>query len=194
MKRSLLAVLALTAALMVQVGPARADDHICRGTIGSVHIDGNVIVPSRASCTLLGTRIDDNVEVERGGTLVGRGVSIGGNIQTQDHRSVLVTPRRSDGRIVRSRIGGDIQLESGGRGIVRRAVIGGNLQTNQNDGRQVAVRNRIDADLQAFSNEGGVRIVSNVIDGNLQCKSNSPPPTGGNNRVQGDKEDQCSGL
>ncbi|HET6713251.1 MAG TPA: hypothetical protein VFI59_06030 [Actinomycetota bacterium] len=194
MKRSLLAIFALITALMVQVGPAWADDRICRGTIGSVHIDGNVIVPSGASCTLLGTRIDDNVEVERRGTLVARGVGIGGNLQTQDHRSVLVTPRRSDGRIARSRIGGDIQLESGGRGIVRRAVIGGNLQTKQNEGRQAAVRNRIDADLQAFSNEGGVRIVGNVIDGNLQCKSNSPPPTGGNNRVQGDKEDQCSDL
>ena len=96
MKRSLLAVLALTAALMVHVGPARADDRICRGTIGSVHIDGNVIVRSGASCTLLGTRIDENVEVDRGGTLVARGVSNGGNIQTQDHRSVLVTPRRSE--------------------------------------------------------------------------------------------------
>jgi hypothetical protein len=72
--------------------------------------------------------------------------------------------------------------------------IGGNLQNEQNRGRQVAVRDRIDADLQAFSNHGGVLILGNVIDGSLQCKSNSPPPRGGNNRVQGNKEDQCRNL
>ena len=73
-------------------------------------------------------------------------------------------------------------------------IIGGNLQTEQNVGRQVAVRNRIDGDLQAFSNDGGVRVFGNVIGGNLQCKSNSPRPTGGNNRVHGNKEDQCARL
>ena len=37
-------------------------------------------------------------------------------------------------------------------------------------------------------------IEGNVIDGNLQCKENRPAPTGGNNRVGGTKEDQCSSL
>jgi hypothetical protein len=31
----------------------------------------------------------------------------------------------------------------------------------------------------------------NVIDGNLQCKSKRPRPTGDDNRVQSNKEDQC---
>jgi hypothetical protein len=39
-----------------------------------------------------------------------------------------------------------------------------------------------------------VAIRRNVIDGNLQCKENHPAPTGGNNIVQGNKEDQCAGL
>jgi len=123
--------------------------------------------------------------------LVARGVRVDGNIQTQNHASVIVKTRKPGARVLRSRVGGDIQIESGGRGIVRRAIIGGNLQTKQNGGRQIAFRNRIEGDLQAFSNRGGVRIFRNVIGGNLQCKSNSPAPVGGGNRVDGNKEDQC---
>ncbi|MGZ8622965.1 MAG: hypothetical protein ACXWYQ_02265, partial [Actinomycetota bacterium] len=62
MKRSLIILIALIAGSSYAVAPARADDRTCRGTIGPVHIDGNVIVPSGATCTLSGTRIDGNVE------------------------------------------------------------------------------------------------------------------------------------
>ena len=37
-------------------------------------------------------------------------------------------------------------------------------------------------------------IGNNTVDGNLQCEDNNPAPTGGGNTVEGDKEDQCSGL
>lgn len=56
------------------------------------------------------------------------------------------------------------------------------------------MRNDVNADVQVFTNTGGVRISANRIDANLQCKSNTPPPTGGGNEVQGNKEDQCAGL
>ena len=174
--------------------PAQADDRRCLGTIGAVHVDGNVIVPSGANCRLRGTRVDDNVFVRRGAVLKAFGVRVGGNIQANNHRRVLVKRRRVDETAVRSRVGADIQLFDGGRGKVRRAVIGGNLQVKQNSGFQAAVRNVIGADLQAFSNDGGFRIRANRIDGNLQCKSNNPRPFGGKNRVQGNKEDQCSRL
>jgi hypothetical protein len=39
---------------------------------------------------------------------------------------------------------------------------------------------------------GGVTIAHNVISGNLQCKENDPAPTGRNNVVHGNKEDQCA--
>jgi hypothetical protein len=48
--------------------------------------------------------------------------------------------------------------------------------------------------VQAFQNTGGVNFANNVIDRNLQCKENRPAPTGGNNEVHGNKEDQCSRL
>jgi hypothetical protein len=34
----------------------------------------------------------------------------------------------------------------------------------------------------------------NSVAGNLQCKENVPAPRGGNNVVQGNKEDQCAAL
>ena len=48
--------------------------------------------------------------------------------------------------------------------------------------------------MQAFQNRGGVNFTRNRIEGNLQCKENSPPPTGGGNVVQSNKEDQCRRL
>ncbi|MGH3508195.1 MAG: hypothetical protein ACRDO2_13425 [Nocardioidaceae bacterium] len=194
MKRLIaLAPVLLTASLLT-AAPAQADDRRCRGTIGPVSVDGNVIVPSDATCTLRGTRVDGNVFVKGGAKLVARGIRVGGNIQADNHRYVEVTPRVVDGRTVRPRVGGSVQLFSGGYGEVRRAIVGGNVQTKQNERRQLVIRSSVDADVQAFSNDGGVRIHRNVIDGNLQCKSNHPRPTGDFNRVQGNKEDQCRNM
>jgi preprotein translocase subunit YajC len=181
-------------ALLMAAAPAQADDRQCTGTIGAVDVDGNVVVPSGATCTLGGTRVDDNVLVRPGAVLEAFGVSVGGNIQAENHLRVIVGVRTVNGTVVLPRIGGDIQLFDGDRGTVWQAVIGGNLQVNQNSGFQEAVRNVIDGDLQAFSNGGGFRIYGNRIDGNLQCKSNDPPPVGGENVVEGNKEDQCSQL
>jgi hypothetical protein len=47
---------------------------------------------------------------------------------------------------------------------------------------------------QVFQNNGGVTVSDNSVNGNLQCKENAPAPTGGNNVVQGNKDDQCSSL
>ena len=194
MKRRLLFIPLVLIALLMAGAPAHADDRECTGTIGAVHVDGNVIVPSDATCTLLGTRVDDNVFVRPGAVLKAFGVSVGGNIQAENHRRVIVAARTVNDTVVRPRIGADIQLFDGDLGRVWQATIGGNLQVKQNSGFQEAVRNVIDGDLQAFSNTGGFRIYGNRIDGNLQCKSNDPPPVGGENVVQGNKEDQCSQL
>jgi hypothetical protein len=80
----------------------------------------------------------------------------------------------SAGRVVRSRIGGSIQLEQGG---------GGRL-----------LHNTVNGDIQRFSNDGRFEVRRNRVDGNLQCKSNNPRPFGGNNVVEGNKEDQCRRL
>ncbi|MDQ3627518.1 MAG: hypothetical protein M3419_01620 [Actinomycetota bacterium] len=138
--------------------------------------------------------MDGNVEVKGNARLFARGVVVGGNIQADNHRNVVVSPRTIGERSIRSRVEGDIQLISGRFGVVRGTVLGGNLQVKQNDGEQTAHNNVIDGDLQAFSNSGGYRIAGNHINGNLQCKSNRPAPVGGNNRVNGNKEGQCAAL
>ena len=129
-------------------------------------------MPSGKTCTLIGTRVDDNVLVKRNATLVARGVRVGGNIQAENHDRVVVRHRSSDG--TRSRIGGSIQLKQGGGGRLLRITVNG--------------------DIQLFSNDGRFEVRRNRVDGNLQCKSNSPKPVGGNNVVEGNKEDQCRSL
>lgn len=194
MKRSLLLVPVVLLGALLTPGQASADDRTCTGLIRAVSVDGSVIVPQGATCTLRGTRIDGNVFVKARATLKVRGATIGGNIQANDHRRVGVTPRKVGDRIVRTRVEGDIQLEGGARGRVGRTVIGGNLQVEQSRLLQITRRNVIEGDLQAFSNRGGFRIFGNRIDGNLQCKANVPGPIGDNNQVAGSKEDQCRGF
>ena len=50
-----------------------------------------------------------------------------------------------------------------------------------------------DGNVQLWGN-GAIDVSDNVIDANLQCKGNAPAPTGGNNQVSGDAEDQCRAL
>jgi hypothetical protein len=173
MRRALaaLSVLPIVAAgLVLGTAPAHADDTTCRGTIGAKTIDGNVIVPKNATCTLVGTRVDGNVHVNAGAVLKARGVKVGGNIQAENHERVVVKAR--DGR--RSQVEESIQLKQGGGGRI--------------------VKVRVGSDIQLFTNDGRFVVKGNRVDGNLQCKSNNPRPTGGNNVVQGNKEDQCKNL
>jgi hypothetical protein len=174
MKRLLIAVPLAVAASVMTVPTAHADDRVCRGTIGATSIDDNVVVPRDATCQLNGTRIDGNVIVNRGAKLVASGVRVGGNVQAENHREVIVRPRTVNGTVVRSTVEGSIQLKQGGGGKVLRVVV--------------------DSDVQLFTNRGQFEVRGNRIGGNLQCKENNPRPVGGNNVVQGDKEDQCRNL
>lgn len=112
--------------------------------------------------------------VNRGATLVARGVEVGGNIQAENHERVVVRPRSVDDRTIQSRVGGSIQLMQGG---------GGRL-----------LRNVVEGDIQLFSNDGRFEVRRNRVGGNLQCKTNDPSPVGGGNVVDGNKEDQCRAL
>jgi len=160
----------VAASLVLGAAPAQADDTTCRGTIGANSLDGNVIVPEGALCKLIGTRVDGNVHVESGATLKAKGVRVGGSVQAENHERVVV--KSLDGSP--SHIDGSIQLKQGGGGKIAKAHVG--------------------SDIQLFTNDGLFEVKANHVEGNLQCKSNTPPPTGGNNVVQGNKEDQCRNL
>ena len=166
--------------------PAYADSRTCTGTIGAITIDGDVNVPQGATCRLNGTRVDGNVKVNNNARLFATDVFVGGSVQSDGQRRTEVTGG--------SKVIGDVQIEQGKSGLVRGSAVNGTISVKQNTGPQVIAGNTVDSDVQVFTNTGGVRISNNVIDGNLQCKSNNPPPTGGGNQVQGEKEDQCASL
>lgn len=145
-------------------GTAQAEDTTCTGTIGATSED-NIIVPDGATCTLEGTSAIGNVIVGTGSTLVAADIDINGNIQTEGSDAVTVRA---------STVDGSIQIVQGGA-----ATVAGNT---------------LGSDVQVFEQSGAVDIRDNTIDGNLQCKENTQQPTGGNNVVQGNAEDQCASL
>jgi len=186
MKRSLTLILATGVAALALAVPtaAHAEERTCRGTIGAVTVD-NLRVPAGAACTLNGTRVQGTIKVESNARLTATSVNVIGNVQAENARSVKVT---------RSTVGGSIQIVQGGSAAIQNNRIEGSLLLDENRGRLVAGSNTINQDLQAFQNTGGVQVNRNRIDGNLQCKESQPPPTGGGNIVQGNKEDQCARL
>jgi hypothetical protein len=173
------------AAVLAAPSAVSAEETTCRGSIGSRTVD-NLRVPSGATCTLNGTRVEGTIKVARNATLYAYGVRVKGNVQGEEAARVRV--------LADSRVNGSIQLDDGGNARIRYSHIGGSIQLKANDGWLLLERNTVGADVQAFSNSGGVKILRNRIDGNLQCKSNEPRPTGGNNVVEGNKEDQCRRL
>jgi hypothetical protein len=152
------------AGTMFMVAPAFAEERSCRGKMGAVTVD-NLRVPQGATCRLSGTRIKGTLQVQRGATLKAARIRVVGNIQAEGAANV---------NVVSSRIGGSIQV-----------VQGRNSRFT---------RNSVKHDVQYFENRGVVVIARNRIDGNLQCKENRRQPTGGGNRVQGVKDDQCARL
>jgi len=178
-----LTIAVLTLALLPQV--AVAEERVCRGTIGARTLD-NVKVPRGASCTLKGTKVKGTIKINKNARLEAIDVNVVGNVQGEGARNVIV--RKT------SRVGGSVQVVQGKRAKVANSRVNGDILYDDQRGRVVALKNKVGGNVQAFQNTGGTRVAGNVIDGNLQCKENKPAPTGGNNRVEGSKEDQCKNL
>jgi hypothetical protein len=164
-KMKVVLMISAVAAVGLAAAPsALAEERTCRGKLGAITVD-NLRVPSGATCTLNGTRVEGTVKVERRATLKASGIRVKGNVQAEGARFV---------GIATSRVGGSIQVVQG-RG-------------------STAHSNVVNGDVQYFENRGSIKITRNRIDGNLQCKANVPRPTGGANIVQGNNEDQCARL
>jgi hypothetical protein len=54
--------------------------------------------------------------------------------------------------------------------------------------------NTVNGNVKVENNEADSEISDNDINGNLSCYDNEPPPAGGGNRVEGNKEGQCRAL
>jgi hypothetical protein len=160
-------------------------DGVCTGTIGAVTLD-ELTVPSGASCSLNGTTINGNIDVEGGATLVANSISASGNLRGRSVSRVEV--------LSGSYIGGNLRVDFGGSARVASTTINGNLTLESNGGGLEISGNQVGGNVEINMNTGGVSIINNYIGGNLKCQSNSPPPTGGSNTVEGNLEGQCAGL
>ena len=179
------AMLAAIAVLTFLGGSAEAEERVCRGTIGAITLD-NVRVPQDDTCKLLGTKVKGTITVQARARLFAEDVVVIGNVQAENACRVEVLDT--------SRVGGSVQIVQGGAAVVSDSHIDSDILYDSNDKPLTVLRNRVGGNVQVFQNTGGVAIRMNRIDGNLQCKENVPAPTGGNNIVQGNKEDQCEKL
>ena len=183
--RSVATIVTSLALVVGASGTATAEETRCRGTIGARTVD-NLKVPAGKRCVLEGTTVKGTIKVGRKATLIARGVRVVGNVQAENARKVVVRGG--------SRVGGSIQIVQGRTALVRGTKVNADILFDDQRGEVRAIRNNVGGNIQAFQNTGGVVIKKNVVDGNLQCKENRPAPRGGGNKVEGNKEDQCSGL
>lgn len=173
------------ALIAATASPALAEETECTSALGRVTVD-NLLVPEGATCTLTGTTIEGSIVVAADATLRASRVSVIGNIQAEGARSVVV--QRA------STVGGSVQVVQGRTATISTSDITGDILFDEQSGLVRASDNDVGGDIQAFTNTGGVRITLNYVDGNLQCTGNSPAPTGGENDVAGNKENQCENL
>lgn len=182
--RLALAVTVGVASLIV-AETAFAQDRVCRGVLGRVTAD-TVTVPPGATCSLNGTRVQGDVIVGRGSSLNTNRAIIFGTIKGDGSRSLLVSGQ--------TRLANSIEWKLSGSATVMGAIMDGDIKLERNTGRFTLIDNVIQGDIQAEGNRGVMLIQGNRIDGNLKCQANAPMPTGGQNTVAGNKEQQCARL
>jgi subtilisin family serine protease len=139
-------------------------EYRCTGAAHAVTAD-NLLVPPGHTCDLAGARIKGTIKVEDGATLIASGIYVKGSLQAKKAAFVDIS---------NSTIDGSFEVEEGGSAQLRESHVRG--------------------DAKFIKNTASLMISDNTIRGNLQCKENSLMPTGGGNQVQGNKEEQCSGL
>lgn len=217
------AAIGLALQLSLLAGAPALADVVCDRVYTNTVFDDTVAVPDGALCTLNGSRVQGDLKVYSGGSLVTAGGQVRGNIQTDEARSVNLVGTRVGGNVqVKNTFGlptgltanpvcglvinGDLQLEKNRTaldvGCAGGNVVGGNLQikdSNVSSGAAVAIavtRNAVAGDLQFTDNDASGRtfvITENRVRKNLQCFDNRPVPTGSGN-VAGDVDGQCRNL
>jgi hypothetical protein len=178
---------ALLFGMLLMCSEVLANEYVCDGFLGGISVE-NLRIPRNAICTLDGTQINGNVEILKNATLKASNIYVDGNIQSIEENVKKVHVYN------KSYVDGNIQIKDSGSADIRDTWIVGDLQFESNYYALNVERNVIGGNMQAFKNKGGISIFSNTIEGNLQCKENAPPPTGGENFVYGNMEDQCQNL
>jgi hypothetical protein len=164
MKRLTITTLAALGILVGNMPLARAADTSCTTTISTGGtINGNLVVPAGANCTLNNVTVTGNVEVGKGARLsvepvLGQRVTIGGNVQAARCNAVNLDSLGVSGSGGLISVGGNVQIEelyrlerlSGQRRP--RHAIGGNLAcavaNTSPPSRRARARARVEADNQ----------------------------------------------
>jgi hypothetical protein len=165
--------------------PPLSGNVTCVGlTIGAIRLD-SVSVPAGASCTLLGTLLNGNIEVGANARLIADSVTVTGGVVSDGAAELSMGGT--------SRVGGSVQVQRGAGANLAGVSVTGDLQFDAMTGPVNASNNRVTGNLQAMANRGGVALQDNRMGGVMQCKDNLPAPTGRGN-VATLKQDQCLGL
>jgi hypothetical protein len=179
--------LAIVATILGAIAaPVAADEIVCRTTLSNRTIDGNVLVPNRASCVLQNVYVKGNVELrDRSQLIIRNQTFVEGSVQTDGASRVRIRDSEINGNIQLT--GVDYDLGS----LVINTKVGGTIDWKDNDAPMLIRLNQVIADIKVNQNNRLARIFDNRVNGNLQCQSNRPAPQGEGNRVGGNKEDQC---
>ncbi len=161
---------------------ALAGDTECRGTLGAVTIQGNVIVPDHTECTLSGTNVQGAVVVKSRASLFATTITATGGVQSQGAKTIM---------ICNSTIGNSVSLSKGWEAVNGGSIglhsnkINGDIQLQDNRQPIQLLHNSVSGSIAAQGNTAGVEITGNgtmaaPVNG-IQCQDNMPAPEGSDN-------------
>jgi Tannase and feruloyl esterase len=193
MRRFVHALIVAVPALVGGTSAVRAADTTCTSTLTGT-IDGSVVVPDGAACTLSDATVAGNVQVLQNASLTvdatQQPTTIGGNVHA-DHCAFALL----EGGVT---VTGNVRIgqcteQSGfiGPGI----KIGRNFECTNNRGVCKADLGDVHGDLQIHRNSGASADISLVsVGGNLRCQRNTAMPTHafGPDFVSGELQGQCA--
>jgi hypothetical protein len=157
-------------------------------------VSGNVQSTASEFLDLVFMRVDGDVQVEGGRTAVfAEGLDVRGSLHTSGAEFFDLYDSTVRGNFaVRNTFEGSIFCGN---------TLSGNPEFTSNSGLltigtpdEACGGNIVSGNVQVIGNTADTEISDNDIAGNLSCFENDPPPVGGGNRVEGDKEGQCEAL
>ena len=182
-KRVLLTVVALLTATLTTAAPVLAGDTQCVGLLTGAH--DNVVVPEGAFCTLQGAVVRGNVKVLRDARLQANASTIGGNVEGDNARGVLLQ--------FSSSVGGNFQVKGGApfnvSGFDINVRVGGDAKVEENRGTTFIDAATVGGNIEVIKSTGFIEVEFNTVGGNIKVEDNSPTGmTVLGNRVEGNMQ------
>ena len=165
--------------------PPQGSNVVCAGLSLPAQTFQNVVVPAGASCSLTGTRLTGNLELESGARAAVADASIAGSVSADGAASLTMS-----GATV---VTGAIQAVAVASAVIDAIEVRGDVQLMAGTGPTTLRGTRVGGNVQAEDNRGALSIEANRISGNLQCQGNTPAPSGAGNRAA-QKQGQCALL